>query len=157
MQRKMCLLGRITPWVLLAGLCTQPVFAESLGHWSFLDDGTGVELRPCTIGAAAQCGVITRLPKSAATLSVEERRAVCGITLLSDLQPAKAKDGEQARLEGSVIDIDSMTSKGKASQYDASFIVLSETRARLDVKGAFGIVFERLLLIRSLAAPPACK
>jgi hypothetical protein len=157
MQQKLRLLLRITSFVWLLGLFVHPVLAESLGHWSFTGDGTNIELHPCTGRAAALCGVLTRLPKSAAVLSEEERKALCGIAMLSDLQSAKVKDGERARLDGFVIDIESMTRDGKASRFAASFVVLSDTRARLDVKATFGFVVESHQLIRALTAVSGCK
>lgn len=157
MHGKIRLLARIASLVVSMGLFVGPVLADASGHWSFAGDGTSIELRPCTVGAAALCGVITRLPKSAAALSQEDRQALCGIALLSDLQLAKAKDGERARLDGSVIDIDSMSHGAKPSRYAASFVVLSDSRARLDVKATFGIVVESHQLIRALTAVSGCK
>lgn len=151
------LFGRTTPFIVLTGLFATPALAEPRGHWLFIGDGTGIEVNSCEDGAAALCGVITRLPKSAATLPPEDRKAVCGVALLGDLRPAKAKDGERARLDGWVIDVDSMTPEGKAPRYAANFVVLSETRARVDVRGALGIVLERHQLMRALTTITNCK
>jgi hypothetical protein len=149
--------GRIAPFIVSAGLLTGPAFAQPRGHWQFTEDGTGIELRSCSTGAATLCGVITRLPKSAKALPPAERRAVCGVAVLGDLQPARAKDGELARLDGWVDDIESMTPEGKAPRYAASLVVLSENRARLDVRGTFGIVIDRLQLVRALTPITDCK
>ncbi len=156
-QSKILVLRRMALLLLAIGMFTQPAFAQQQGHWLFVADGTGVELRPCAAGEVSLCGVITRLPKSAAALSSADRKAVCGIRLLNDLKPAKAKDGELARLDGSVLDIDSMANGGKPSSYAASFVVLSENHGRLDVKGTFGIVIERHKLMRALVAPSVCE
>jgi hypothetical protein len=75
MSKTLLQFGRITPFIILAGLLTGPAFAEPRGHWQFTEDGTGVELRSCSTSAAALCGVITRLPKSAKALSPAERGA----------------------------------------------------------------------------------
>jgi hypothetical protein len=149
--------GRTTLFIALAGLLTGPAFAEPRGHWQFTEDGTGIELRSCSTGAAKLCGVIARLPKSAKALPPAERRAVCGVAMLGDLQPARAKDGELARLDGWVDDIESMTPEGKARRYAASLVVLSENRARLDVRVAFGIVIDRFQLVRALMPITDCK
>jgi hypothetical protein len=149
--------GRITPFIVLAGLLTGPAFAEPRGHWQFIEDGTGVELRSCSTGAAALCGVITRLPKSAKALPPAQRRAVCGVAMLGDLQPAKPKDGELARFDGWVDDIESMTPEGKAPRYAASLVVLSENRARLDVRVTLGIVIDRFQLLRALTPITHCN
>jgi hypothetical protein len=77
--------------------------------------------------------------------------------MLGDLQPARAKDGELARLDGWVDDIESMTPEGKARRYAASLVVLSENRARLDVRVAFGIVIDRFQLVRALMPITDCK
>jgi len=157
MSKTLLQFGRITPFIILAGLLTGPAFAEPRGHRQFTEDGTGVELRSCSTSAAALCGVITRLPKSAKALSSAERTAVCGMAMFGDLQPARAKDGEIARLDGWVDDIESMTPEGKAPRYAASLVVLSENRARLDVRGAFGIVIDPLQLVRALTLITDCK
>ena len=149
--------GRAAPFVIWAGLLPNPVFAEPRGHWRFVDDGTGIELRSCSTGSATLCGVITQLPRSAAALPTEDRKALCGLALLGDLQPAKTKEGELARLEGWVDDIESMTAEGKAPRYAASLVVLSENRARLDVRGTFGIVIDRIQLLRALTPITDCK
>lgn len=127
--------GRSTPFIFSVGLLGGPAFGQSRGHWQFDTDGTGLELSSCEAGAAAPCG----------------------LALFGDLQPEKAKDGELARLDGRAIDIDSMTPDGKAPRYAASFVVLSETRARLDVRGAFGTVSDRLQLRRALTPVNDCK
>lgn len=149
--------GRIAPFIVSAGLLAGPAFAQPHGHWQFTEDGTGVELRACSTGAPTLCGVITRLPKSAKALSPAERTAVCGVAMLGDLQPARAKDGELARLDGWVDDIESITPEGKARRYAASLVVLSENRARLDVRVAFGIVTDRFQLVRALTPITDCK
>jgi hypothetical protein len=82
---------------------------------------------------------------------------VCGIATLGDLPPAKARGSELARLDGWVDDIESMTPEGKARRYAASWVVLSENRARLDVRGTFGIVIDQSLLVRALAPISDCK
>lgn len=149
--------GRTAPFFIFDGLLVNPASAEPRGHWLFVDDGTAIAVRPCADGATALCGVITRLPKSAAALLHEDRKAVCSVALLGDLQPASAKNGERARLDGWVIDIDSMTPEGKAPRYAASFVILSETRARLEVRGASGIVLDRHQLMRAPAPITNCK
>ncbi|MFO0216945.1 MAG: hypothetical protein ACK511_13115 [Burkholderiales bacterium] len=149
--------GRTTPIIILMGLLASPSFAEPRGHWRFVDDGTGVELRSCNTGAATLCGVITQLPRSAAALPAEDRKALCGLVVLGDMQPAKTKEGELARLDGWADDIESMTPGGKARRYAASVVVLSENSARLDVRGAFGIVIDRLQLMRALTPITDCK
>jgi hypothetical protein len=138
-------------------LLAVPAFAEPRGHWQFTEDGTGIELRSCRPGEAALCGAITQLPKSAKALSSAQRRAVCGIAILGDLQPAKAKGSELARLDGWVDDIESMTPEGKARRYTASWVVRSENRARLDVRGTFGIAIDQSQLVRALAPISDCR
>jgi len=147
---------RITPFIII-GLLFVPAYAEPRGHWRFVDDGMGIELRSCNMGAATLCGVITQLPRSAAALPAEDRKALCGLGVLGDMQPAKTKEGELARLDGWADDIESMTPGGKARRYAASVVVLSENSARLDVRGAFGIVIDRLQLMRALTPITDCK
>ncbi len=149
--------GRITPFNASAGLLTGPAFAEPRGHWQFTEDGKGIELRPCSTGTATLCVVITRLPSSAKTLPPAERRAVCGAAMLADLQPARAKDGELTRLDGWADDIESITPESKATRYPASVVVLAENRARLDLRGTFGIVIDRIQLVRVLTPITDCK
>lgn len=150
------LIGRTTPFIFVAGLFVNPAFATPRGHWLFVDDGTGIEVRSCDDGAAALCGVITRLPKDAVALHASDREALCGAALLGDLRPAKAKDGESARFDGWVVDIEAMTGDGRAPRYAASFVVLSETRARLDVRDTLGIVIERHQLLRAVVPGTRC-
>lgn len=157
MGKTLLYFGRTTPFIIMAGMLTGPAFAEPRGHWQFTEDGTGVELRSCSTGAATLCGVITRLPKSPKALSPAERTAVSGMVMLGDLQPARAKDTELARFDGWVDDIESLTLEGKAPRYAASLVVLSENRARLDVRGTFGIVTDRFQLVRALAPITDCK
>lgn len=107
MYKTLFLIRRTTPFIVSAGLFAP--FAEVHGDWLFVDDGTANEVRSCDDGAAALCGVITRLPRSAAALPPD----------------------------------------GKAPRYAASFVIPSETRARLDVRGALGIVLERHQLMRA--------
>lgn len=157
MGKAFSLIGRTTPFIFMAGLLANPAFATPRGHWLFVDDGTGIEVRSYEAGAAALCGLITQLPKSAAALPREARKAVCGVALLGDLQPAKAKVDELARLSGWVIDVESMIPEGQAPRYPASFVVLSDTRVRLDVRGTFGIVVDRHPLRRAPAPITNCK
>jgi hypothetical protein len=77
--------------------------------------------------------------------------------MLGDLQPAKPKDGELARFDGWVDDIESMTPEGKAPRYAASLVVLSENRARLDVRVTLGIVIARFQLLRALTPITDCN
>jgi hypothetical protein len=149
--------GRSTPYILTTALLAIPAFAEPRGHWQFTEDGTGIELRSCSPGEATLCAAFTQFPKSAKALSPAQRRAVCGIAILGDLQPAKAKSGELARLDGWVDDIESMTPEGKAPRYAATLVVLSENRARLDVRGTFGIVIDQSQLVRALAPISDCR
>lgn len=142
--------GRTAPFIILAALMALPVFAEPRGHWQFTDDGTGT-------GEATLCGVITQLPRSAKALPPAQRSSVCGVAILGDLQPEIAKDGELARLDGWVDDIESMTPEGKTPRYAASWVVLSENRARPDVRGTLGIVIDRSQLVRALTPITDCK
>ena len=103
------------------------------------------------------CGVINRIPRPAAALPTENRKALCGLALLGDLQRATPKAGELARLEGWVDGLESLTPEGKAPRYAANFVVLSEVDARLDVRGTFGIVIDRLQLTRALTPITDCK
>ncbi len=157
MGRTLLQFGRIAPFIVFAGWLASPAFAEPRGHWRFVDDNTGIELRSCGTGAETLCAVITRLPRSAKALPPAGRADVCGLALLGDLKPAKAKDGELARLEGWVDDIESIPAGGKPPRYAARFIELSEVRARLEVLGAFGIVVDRLALTRPLTPESDCK
>ena len=157
MHQSFIKIRRTTPLIILTGLLANTAFAEPRDHWRFVDDGTGIELRLCNTGAATLCGVITQLPKSAAALPTEDRKALCGLALLGDLQPTKPKEGELAHLEGWVDDIESMPPGGKARRYTANFVVLSENRARLDVLGMFGIVVDRSELTRTLTPTADCK
>lgn len=157
MNKSFFKIRRTTPLIILTGLLANTAFADPSGHWRFIDDGTGIELRSCNAAAATLCGVITQLPRSAAALPAEDRKALCGLAVLGDMQPAKTKEGELARLEGWVDDIESMTPGGKARRYAASFVVLSENRARLSVRGAFGIVIDRLQLMRVLTPVTDCE
>jgi hypothetical protein len=93
-------------------LLATPAFAEPRGHWQFTEDGSGIEHRSCSPGEATLCRAITQFPKSAKSLSPAQRRVVCSIPILGDLQPAIAKGGEFARLDGWVVDIESMTPEG---------------------------------------------
>lgn len=156
MGRKFLLCGRTTPFILAAAMYVNPASAEPRGYWLFVDDGTGIEVHPCSDGAVALCGVIMRLPKDAAALPASDREALCGAALLGDLRPAKTKEGEHAQLDGLVIDVEAMTREGKAPRYAASFVILSENRARLDVRDTLGIVIERHHLMRSLVPGARC-
>lgn len=149
--------GRSTPYISTAALLAIPTFAEPRGHWQFTEDGTGIELHSCSPGEATLCAAITQFPKSAKALSPAQRGAVCSIAVLGDLQPAKAKGGELARLAGWVDDIESMTPEGKAPRYAASWVVLSENQARLDVRGTFKIVIEQSQLVRARAPISDCR
>lgn len=129
--------------------------ADPRGYWQFAD-GTGIEVRPCVAAATTLCGVITRLPADAAALPASDREALCGAALLGDLRGAKPETGELARLDGWVIDFDSMSSHNVAPRYAASLVVLSETRARLEVRGTLGIVLGRHPLTRAAAPGARC-
>jgi hypothetical protein len=141
----------------LARWLANAAFTELRGHWRFVDHGIGIELRWPSTGAATLCGAITQPPRSAAAMPTEDRRALFGLALLGDLQPPKTKEGELARLEAWVDDIDSMTPEGKARRYAASLVVLSGVRARLDVRGALGIVIDRFQPARARRPITDCK
>jgi hypothetical protein len=128
MGKTLDIFGRTAPFIIVAGCFFTPAYSASLGNWRFDTDGTGIELRACGVGSTALCGVLTGLPKSAAALPAEDRKALCGVALLGDLQSEKARDGEREGFTGWVIDLDAMTPDGEAPRYAARFVVLSGTR-----------------------------
>ena len=75
---------------------------------------------------------------------------MCGLPLLGDLQPIRLKPAELAWLDGWDDDIESLS-------FAASLVVLSENRARQDVRVAFGIVTIRFQLERAFTPNIDCK
>lgn len=82
---------------------------------------------------------------------------MCGLPLLGDLQPIRLKPAELAWLDGWDDDIESLTPEAKARRFAASLVVLSENRARQDVRVAFGIVTIRFQLERAFTPNIDCK
>lgn len=157
MRKSFANYGRITSFIFIAGFFASRASAEPRGHWVLADDGTGIEVRACDTSVTSLCGVITRLPKSAAALPTEDRKTLCGSVLIGDLRPAKAGEDELARLEGWVDNMESTSAPGKALRYPASFVVLSAARARLEIRGTFGIVIDRFPMLRPLTPVNNCK
>jgi hypothetical protein len=159
---------RTTPFIALASLVAatatatpsatpSATAAEPKGRWLFVDDGSGVEIAPCATAVDGLCGMLVQLPKSAAALSPAQRKQLCGVAMIGALKTATPKAGEQARLEGWVIDPEDLARTDRPKRYAASLVLTSEVSARLDVHGPFNIVLESHRLLRPVAAAAACE
>jgi hypothetical protein len=152
-------ISRIAPFTVLfwLGMSTSSWAADPIGQWIFVDDGTGVDIKPCPVSGDGLCGVLFRLPKSATALDPTQRKQLCNITLIGGLKAGTPKQGEQMRWDGWVIDPEELAKTEQPKHYSSSLILTSKTSARLDVRGLFNLVVESHRLIRPLASTPACE
>jgi hypothetical protein len=151
---------RITSFIitlLWLGVSAPVLATELTGHWMFVDDGSGVEIKPCPIAGEGLCGVLSQLPKSAAALTPTQRKQLCGVVMIGALKIGKPKAGEQMRLEGWVIDPEDLVKAEQPKRYATSFIMTSNSNARLDVRGPFNIVLESYRLTRPVAQAAVCE
>ena len=130
--------------------------ADPRGLWLFVEDGTGVEVAPCAGTPGELCGVIVQLPRDAAALPVSSQSKLCGAVLMGSLKPGQAVRGEVVRLDGWVIDPEALFEQAHPQRYAASLVLLSDVRARLDVRGAFDVVLESHELVRAIAPAKKC-
>ena len=130
--------------------------ADPKGLWLFVEDGTGVEVAPCAGTPGELCGVIVQLPRDAATLPPSIQRKLCGAAILGSLKPGQAARGVVVRLDGWVIDPEALIEQAHPQRYAASLVLLSDARARLDVRGALDIVLERHELMRAIVPAKKC-
>jgi hypothetical protein len=151
--------GRTTPFIFLPwlGVVAVAAAAEPTGRWQFVDDGSSVEIAPCTLAADGLCGALVRLPKRAAPVTPAERKQLCGMTMIGSLKAGTPKPGEQARLLGWVIDPEDLARTNQPKRHAASLVLTSNVSARLDVHGPLNVVLESHRLMRPIAPGPACE
>jgi hypothetical protein len=153
------IIRRTTPFIFMfwLGVTTKAWAAEPTGRWLFVDDGSGVEIRPCPIAADGLCGTLVQLPKSAASLTLAQRKQLCGITIIGALKIGTSKQGEKIRLEGWVIDPEDLSKTEHPKRYATSLVVTSNVSAKLDVRGPFNFVLESYRLIRPVVPAKVCE
>ncbi len=153
------IIRRTTPFIFifLLNVASTAWAAEPTGRWLFVDDGSGVEIKPCPIAADGLCGTLVQLPKSAASLTPAQRRQLCGVTIIGALKIGTPKLSEQIRLEGWVIDPEDLSKTEHPKPYAASLVVTSNVSAKLEVRGPFNIVLESYRLIRPVVPAMVCE
>jgi hypothetical protein len=150
---------RTTPFILIFWLSGAPTAwaTEPTGRWLFVDDGSGVEIKPCPIAASGLRGTLVQLPKSAASLTLAQRKQLCGVTIIGALKIGTPKLDEKIRLEGWVIDPEDLSKTEHPKRYPTSLIVTSNVSAKLEVRGPFNIVLESYRLIRPVVPGTVCE
>jgi hypothetical protein len=151
--------GRTTPFVVFSwwGIAAAATAPEPTGRWLFVDDGSGIEIAACPAATDGLCGTLVQLPRSAAPITGAERKQLCGLTMLGSLKVGDPKRNELLRLDGWVLDPETLRRTDQPKRYAASLIITSEVSARLDVRGPLNIVLESHRLMRPVAPVAACE
>ena len=127
------------------------------GQWSFVDDGTVIEVATCpTREGPRYCGVIVRLPSSAKDLAPGEKKLLCGAQLLGDLRSPGTGNASKPTYRGWIIDPDDLPKTGSPTRYDATLTVTSAARAVIEVRVVGWLFSERYDLARNVAPVQPC-
>lgn len=126
------------------------------GQWTFLDDGTVIDIRPCPDVPGNACGMIVQPPRAAYRRSEAELNKLCGAVLVDGLVPQESTDGGAPMLIGQIADPATLLGGTAVRRYPVDISQASAHRALVEVRGPLGLVVERYTLIRRIAPAPRC-
>ena len=126
------------------------------GQWTFVDDGTVIDVTACPTRDESLCAVIVRLPSSAQDVTPGERTLLCRTHLLGDLKSQGARNVSKPTYRGWIIDPEDLLKGGSPTRYDATLTVTSPTRAVIEVRIVDGLYPERHALIRNALPVRSC-
>lgn len=150
------LFGRCTPsiFIVLRATAASSGTAGVTG-WS-ADDGTVIDVRPCTETSPDLCATITKLSDSTANLQPAQQASLCGSLLMGDLCPAKSS-AHSMRLDGWIVDPEERMTTNEPERHAATLSLVSNNQARIEVRGSLGIVVESYRLSRLIVPVGTCR
>ncbi|MFY9270477.1 MAG: hypothetical protein WAO55_12115 [Candidatus Manganitrophaceae bacterium] len=131
---------------------------EIEGEWTFVEDGTVLDVATCPAQKESLCAAIVKLPSNTKDdLAPGERTLLCRAHLLGDLRSEGVGDSNKAIYRGWIIDPEDLLKGGSPTHYNATLTITSPARALIEVQAAGGLYSERHELVRNVAPVQPCE
>ena len=123
------------------------------GQWTFVEDGTVIELSSCSAKPDWLCAAIVRHPSLMEKTT--HKSTLCGLLLLGDLQSDNRPELGAHHYRGWIIDPEETIQGKTLARYDATLTLKSATKAQINVRAGF--FTENHELVRAAIPVTSCR